>query len=86
MPRRRKDLVFEESLFNNMDDYEVFKGRFIDLACGCFNFENLDPNIYKPFVIRKLITEGRVLAFEDEDLTNEEGKPTFYLYPYLLRI
>lgn len=82
MPRRRKDLVFEESLFNNMEDYEIFKGRFYDLACGCFNFENLDDNIYKPFIINRLILEGRLLAFEDEALINDEGKPTFYLYPF----
>ena len=83
MPRRRKDLVFEESLFNNMEDYEVFKGRFYDLACGCFNFENLPKNIHKPFVIQRLITEGRVLAFEDELMIDENtGKPYFYLYPF----
>lgn len=82
MPRRRKDLVFEESLFNNMADYNIFKGRFYDLACGCFNFENLDSNIYLPFVIDKLITEGELLAFEDKDLLDENDKPTFFLYPY----
>ena len=82
MPRRRKDLIFEESLFNNLEDYELFKGRLLDLACGCFNFENLDMNIEKRFVIRKLIKEGQVLAFEDPDLTNKEGKPMFYLYPF----
>lgn len=84
MPRRRKDLVFEESLFNNMEDYEIFKGRFYDLACGCFNFENLDDNVYKPFIIRELIEQGELLAFEDEGLLNEDGKPTFFLYPFLL--
>lgn len=82
MPRRRKDILFEESLFNNMDDYEMFKARFYDLACGCFNFENLDSNIYKPFVIRYLINQGQVLAFEDPYLLNKEGKPTFFLYPF----
>ena len=82
MPRRRKDLIFEESLFNNMEDYEIFKGRLFDLACGCFNFENLDLNIDKRFIIKKLILEGQLLAFEDPDLMNYEGKPTFFLYPF----
>ena len=81
MPRR-KDISFDESFFSNMEDYTIFKARFYDLACGCFNFENLDSNIYKPFIINKLITTGKVLAFEDKDLFNDEGKPTFYLYPY----
>ena len=81
MPRR-KDIAFDESFFSNMDDYYIFKARFYDLACGCFNFENLDDNIFKPFVINKLIMLGKVLAFEDPDLFNDEGKPTFFLYPY----
>ena len=84
MPKRRKDMAFEESLFNNMDDYTVFLGRFLDLACGCFNFENLPKEVYKPFVINYLIKQGQVLAFEDEDLLTEEGKPTFFLYPFLI--
>lgn len=68
MPRRRKDLVFEESLFNNLEDYQIFKGRLFDLACGCFNFENLDEKIDKPFIIRRFILEGRLLCFRDEIL------------------
>lgn len=68
MPRRRKDLVFEESLFNNLEDYQIFKGRLFDLACGCFNFENLDENIDKPFIIRRFILEGRLLCFRDDIL------------------
>lgn len=68
MPRRRKDLVFEESLFNNLEDYQIFKGRLFDLACGCFNFENLDDNIDKPFIIRRFILEGRLLCFRDDIL------------------
>lgn len=76
MPRRRKDLVFEESLFNNMEDYEIFKSRFLDLACGCFNFENLPKNIYKPFIIKQLILQGSLLAFRDEVMDK------IYLYPY----
>lgn len=68
MPRRRKDLVFEESLFNNLEDYQIFKGRLFDLACGCFNFENLDENIDKPFIIRRFILEGRLLCFRDDVL------------------
>ena len=68
MPRRRKDLVFEESLFNNLEDYQIFKGRLFDLACGCFNFENLEENIDKPFIIRRFILEGRLLCFRDEIL------------------
>lgn len=77
MPRRRKDLVFEESLFNNMDDYITFKARFIDMVSGCFNFEGLPDHIYKPFIISRMITEGKVLAFKD-DITDK-----FYLYPYI---
>lgn len=76
MARRRKDLIFEESLFNNMEDYEIFKGRLIDLACGCFNFENLDKNIYKPFIIRRFIMEGQLLFFKDDILGN------YYIYPF----
>ena len=82
MPRRRKDLVFEESLFNNMEDYKVFRGRFYDLACGCFNFEDLPSEVYKPFIINYLIKQGKLLAFEDPDLLTDEGKPTFFLYPF----
>lgn len=76
MPRRRKDLVFEESLFNNLEDYEIFKSRFLDLACGCFNFENLPKNIYKPFIIRQLILQGSLLAFRDEVMDK------MYMYPF----
>lgn len=76
MARRRKDIAFEESLFNNMDDYEIFKARFMDLACGCFNFENLPKNIYKPFIIRQLILQGQLLAFRDDVMDK------MYLYPF----
>ena len=76
MPRRRKDLVFEESLFNNLEDYQIFKGRLFDLACGCFNFENLDDNIDKPFIIRRFILEGRLLCFRD-DILNK-----MIIYPF----
>lgn len=84
MPRRRKDIAFEESLFNNMDDYSIFFGRFLDLACGCFNFEDLPKEVYKPFIINYLIRQGQLLAFQDEDLLTDEGKPTFFLYPFVI--
>lgn len=77
MPRRRKDLIFEESLFNNMEDYITFKARFIDMVSGCFNFENLPEHIYKPFIISRMITEGKLLGFKDV-VTDK-----FYLYPYV---
>ena len=53
MARRHKDLGFEESFFNNMEDYEVIKGRLFDLACGCFSFENLPSNVIE--IVDKLL-------------------------------
>ena len=76
MPRRSKDLMFEESLFNNMADYQTFKSRFIDMVTGCFNFENLPDNIYKPYIIREMILHGQLLAFRDEVMDK------FFLYPF----
>lgn len=76
MPRRRKDIAFEESLFNNMDDYMIFRSRLLDIACGSFNFENVPENVYLPYVIDKLIYKGEVLAFKD-DILDE-----FYIYDY----
>lgn len=76
MVRRRKDLIFEESLFNNMDDYIIFKARLLDMAYGSFNFENVPKNVYMRYVIERLITKGQVLAFKDDILDK------FFLYDF----
>lgn len=77
MPRRHKDLAFEESLFNNMDDYRTIEARLFDLACGCFNYENMPDSVYIPYVTKHLIRDGKLLAFKDE-ITDE-----FYIYSYV---
>lgn len=80
MARRHKDLGFEESFFNNMEDYEVIKGRLFDLACGCFSFENMPDNVYTPYVVRTMIIEGKILAFKDDVLP--EGQ-NFFMYRFV---
>lgn len=94
MPRRRKDLVFEESLFNNMEDYYNFENRLIDLCVGAHGFENVPKEIYLPYVIRLLIFENECLFFKDEDLdryimyqfTNDGGKLDEYMRPINRRV
>ena len=76
MPRRRKDIVFEESLFNNLDDYNIFEGRLMDLATGSFNFENMPDEIFIPYVIKTLIREGKALFFKDDILDQ------YFLYQF----
>lgn len=76
MPRRRKDIEFDESLFNNVSDFNVYRDRLFDLACGSFNFENVPTEVYMPFVVSKLIRNGQILAFKDDVLNR------FYLYPF----
>lgn len=76
MPRRRKDIAFEESLFNNLDDYKIFEDRLIDLATGSFNFENMPEEIFLPYVTKTLIREGKVLFFKDDILDQ------YFLYQF----
>lgn len=80
MPRRHKDLGFEESFFNNMEDYNVIKGRLFDLACGCFGFENLPQNIDVPYVVKTMINQGKILFFKDEILPKENG---YFMYSFV---
>ena len=80
MARRHKDLGFEESFFNNMEDYEVIKGRLFDLACGCFSFENLPKNIYIPYVVKHMIRDGKILVFKDDVLPDGEN---LFMYAFV---
>lgn len=94
MPRRRKDLVFEESLFNNQEDYYNFENRLLDLCIGAHNFINMPKEIYLPYVIKLLILQNEVLFFKDEDLNryimyqfvNGSGKLDEYMRPIERRV
>ena len=86
MPRRRKDIAFDESFFNNMEDYEIIKGRLFDLACGCFNFKNMPDSVYIPYVVKHMIMDGKILAFRDDDIDEEMKKvigDNFFLYQFV---
>lgn len=75
--RRTNDQLFEESLFNNQQDFINFRNRLLDLAIGRFHIENLPREIYEPFVIRALISNGEVLFFKDDDLEQ------YICYPFV---
>lgn len=68
--RRTNDTIFEESLYNNMQDYYNFENRLIDLAVGRFTIKNLPKEIYEPYVIRTLVCRNEILFFKD-DITDE---------------
>lgn len=68
MPRRRKDLAFEESLFNNMQDYLNFESRLIALTVGRFHFDNLPSYFFQPYLIKMMIMNVDTLFAKDEDL------------------
>ena len=66
MARRTKDLIFEESLFNNMEDYLNLKSRLIALTIGRMHFENLPKEMYQPFLLKMMIANPETLfAFDD---------------------
>lgn len=74
--RRTKDLMFEESLFNNMQDFYNLQNRLIDLVCGRFDIKGLPDYIYKPFVYRLLISnQNKVIAYDDI-------LDRFFIYPF----
>lgn len=77
--RRTNDQLFEESLFNNNEDYNNFFNRLYDLAIGRFKIENLPKEIYEPFVIRSLIANNEVLFFYDDTLKQ------YICYPYIMK-
>lgn len=66
--RRTNDIIFEESLFNNLQDYHNFECRLIDQLLGRFDILNCPKEIYLPYVLKRLITRNEVLFFKDEDL------------------
>lgn len=74
--RRTKDMMFEESLFNNMQDYFNLRDRLIALCCGRFELKNLPDYIYKPYIY-KLLLEGnqKVIAYD-------EIIDRFFIYPF----
>ena len=66
MPRRTKDLIFEESLFNNQEDYLNLKSRLIALTIGRLHFEGLPEYIYEPFILKMIISNPETLfAYDD---------------------
>lgn len=67
MPRRTKDLIFEESLFNNMEDYINLKSRLIALTIGRLHFKNLPEYIYEPFILKMIICNPETLFAYDND-------------------
>lgn len=77
MSRRRKDLVFEESLFNNQEDFYNLRERLIDLAIGRMKFKGLPEYIFKPFIYRQCLFYRELLFAYDEDLDR------YFLYPYI---
>ena len=77
MPRRRKDIVFEESLFNNQEDYYNLRERLIDLAIGRMKIKGLPDYIFKPFVYRQCLMHRELLFAYDEILDR------YFLYPYI---
>lgn len=92
--RRTKDAIFEESLFNNLQDYRNFEARLIDLAIGRFNIKNLPKEIYEPYVIRNLILRNEVLFFKDDiadeyvcyEFTQDGAKLSKYMQPLERRV
>lgn len=68
MPRRRKDLAFEESLFNNMQDYLNLESRLIALTVGRFHFDNLPNYFFQPYLIKMMIMNVDTLFAKDDDL------------------
>ena len=76
MARRTKDMMFEESLFNNQQDYLNLRNRLIALTIGRFDLEGLPTYIYKPYVYRLMIgTFDKLIAY-DSDLDR------FFIYPF----
>lgn len=74
--RRTKDLMFEESLFNNMQDFYNLQNRLIDLTCGRFKLKGLPRYIFKPYVYKLMLTnQNKVIAY-DKDLDR------FFFYPF----
>lgn len=77
--RRTKDAIFEQSLFNNNQDFENWRNRLIDMAVGRFSIEGLPSEIYEPYILRKLVArQDGVCFFYDEDLEK------YICYEYLL--
>lgn len=77
MPRRTKDIMFEESLFNNMQDYYNLRGRLIDLAIGRMKIKGLPKYMFKPFIYQKILEYSNLLFAYDDDLNR------YFLYPYI---
>lgn len=66
MARRTKDLIFEESLFNNMEDYINLKMRLLALTIGRLHFKNLPDEIYEPFILKMIVQNPETLfAYDD---------------------
>lgn len=84
MPRRRKDLAFEESLFNNMNDYYNLRSRLIDLTVGRFKLEGLPEYMDKPFIIRMFVSNPKTLFAFDPDLQDLDPNGRFLWYTYTL--
>lgn len=76
MARRTKDMMFEESLFNNQQDYLNLRNRLIALTIGRFDLEGLPTYIYKPYVYRLMIGAFDKLIAYDSDLDR------YFIYPF----
>lgn len=82
MARRTKDMIFEESLFNNMEDYLNLKSRLIALTIGRLHFKNLPDYIYEPFILRTIICNPETLFAYDPDL----DRYFWYIFTYAGRL
>lgn len=78
MARRTKDLLFEDSLFNNQQDYLNLRERLIDLAIGRLKIKGLPNYIYKPFIYRQIILNRDLLFAYDEIIDR------YFLYQYTI--
>lgn len=93
MARRTKDLIFEESLFNNQEDYINLKMRLLALTIGRLHFKNLPDEIYEPFIL-KMIVQNPETLFAYDDIAGRffwyiftnNGRMNEYNVPYERRI
>lgn len=76
MPRRTKDMIFEESLFNNQQDYLNLRGRLLDQAIGRMKIKNLPEYMFKPYIYKEILVNPNLLFCYDDILDR------YFLYQY----
>lgn len=91
MSKRRKKTYFEESLIANKQSYQRYFNQLLELAIGCWRWNNLPDTVDERTIEYVLARNGQALYFRDEvigDLCLEftcGGQFDVYGYPLLRR-